>query len=72
MSFQKKLIIIFITKFFPNLNTFRYVKESIEFNLLSGLNNLEKEINKFDKLNNAQKSNLVAKIEKLVQLLDSQ
>ena len=48
------------------------VKESIEFNLLSGLDDLEKEINKFDKLNNAEKSNLVAKIEKLAQLLDSQ
>jgi hypothetical protein len=50
----------------------KYVKESIEFNLLSGLDDLEKEINKLDKLNNAQKSNLAAKIEKLAQLLDSQ
>ena len=50
----------------------KHVKESIEFNLLSGLDDLEKEINKFDKLNNAQKSNLAAKIEKLAQLLDSQ
>ena len=48
----------------------KHVKESIEFNLLSGLDDLEKEINKFDKLNNAQKSNLAAKIEKLAQLLD--
>jgi hypothetical protein len=31
----------------------KQVKESIEFNLLSGLDDLEKEINKFDKLNNA-------------------
>ena len=50
----------------------KHVKESIEFNLLSGLNDLKKDINKFDKLNNAQKSNLTAKIEKLAQLLDSQ
>ena len=50
----------------------KHVKESIEFNLLSGLDDLEKEINKFDNLNNAQKSNLAAKIEKLAQLLDSQ
>lgn len=50
----------------------KHVKESIEFNLLSGLDDLEKEINKFDKLNNTQKSNLAAKIEKLAQLLDSQ
>jgi len=48
------------------------VKESIEFNLLPGLDDLEKEINKFNKLSNAQKSNLTAKIEKLFQLLDSQ
>jgi hypothetical protein len=50
----------------------KHVKESIEFNLLSGLDDLEEEINKFDNLNNAQKSNLAAKIEKLAQLLDSQ
>lgn len=50
----------------------KHVKESIEFNLLSGLDDLEEEINKFDELNNAQKSNIAAKIEKLAQLLDSQ
>ena len=50
----------------------KHVKESIEFNLLSGLDDLENEINKFDKLNNAQKSNIAARIEKLAQLLDSQ
>ena len=50
----------------------KHVKESIEFNLLSGLDDLENEINKLDELNNAQKSNLAAKIEKLAQLLDSQ
>jgi hypothetical protein len=50
----------------------KHVKESIEFNLLSGLDDLENEINKFDNLNNAQKSNLTARIEKLAQLLDSQ
>lgn len=50
----------------------KHVKESIEFDLLSGLDDLEEEINKSDNLNNAQKSNLAAKIEKLAQLLDSQ
>lgn len=48
----------------------KHIKESIEFNLLSGLDDLENEINKLDKLNNAQKSNLAARIEKLAQLLD--
>ncbi len=48
----------------------KHEKESIEFNLLSGLDDLEKEINKLDQLTNAQKSNLAAKIEKLAQLLD--
>ena len=50
----------------------KHIKESIEFNLLSGLDDLENEINKFDNLNNAQKSNIAARIEKLTQLLDSQ
>lgn len=50
----------------------KHVKELIECNLLSGLEDLENEINKFDKLNNAQKSNLAAKIQKLAQLLDSE
>ena len=50
----------------------KHVKESIEFNLLCGLDDLEEEINKFDNLNNAQKSNLAAKIQKLAQLLNSQ
>ena len=50
----------------------KHVKESIKFNLLSGLDDLENEINQLDKLNNAQKSNLAARIEKLAQLLDSQ
>ena len=49
-----------------------HIKESTEFNLLSGLDDLENEINTFGNLNNAQKSNLVAKIAKLAQLLDSQ
>lgn len=48
------------------------VKESIEFNLLCGLDDLENEINKFENLNNAQKSNLTARIEKLAELLDSE
>ena len=43
----------------------KHVKESIKFNLLCGLDDLEEEINKFDQLNNAEKSNLAAKIEKL-------
>lgn len=30
----------------------KHIKEYIEFNLLSGLDDLENEINKFDKLNN--------------------
>lgn len=47
-------------------------KELIEGDLLCGLENLENEINKFDNLNNAQKLNLTARIEKLVQLLDSE
>jgi len=52
----------------------KHIKESIEFDLLSGLDDLENEINKLDKLNNAQKSKLAASIEKLAQLLlfDSQ
>lgn len=49
----------------------KHVKEITEFNLLCGLDDLENEINKFDNLNNAQKSNLTARIEKLAQLLDS-
>lgn len=48
------------------------VKKLIEFNLLCGLDDLENEINKFDNLNNAQKSNLTARIEKLAQFLDSE
>ena len=47
----------------------KHIKELIEFDLLSGLDDLENEINKLDKLNNAQKSKLVANIEKLAQLL---
>lgn len=50
----------------------KHIKKSIEFNMLDGLGDLEQEINKSDRLNNAAKSNLVAKIEKLAQLLDSQ
>ena len=52
----------------------KHMKESIEFDLLSGLDDLENEINKLDKLNNDQKSRLTASIEKLAQLLlfDSQ
>jgi hypothetical protein len=52
----------------------KHIKESIEFDLLSGLDDLENEINKLDKLNNDQKSKLTASIEKLAQLFlfDSQ
>ena len=46
----------------------KHIKQSIEFDLLSGLDNLENEINKLDKLNNDQKSKLTASIEKLAQL----
>lgn len=43
----------------------KHVKEFIKNDLFCGLNDLKEEINKFDKLSNAQKPNLVAKIEKL-------
>src|SRR4051812_48833045 len=43
----------------------KHVKESIEFKLLRGLDDLVEEINKFNNLNNAEKSNLAAKIKKL-------
>jgi hypothetical protein len=52
---------------FDELQT-KHIKQSIEFDLLSGLDNLENEINKLDKLNNDQKSKLTASIEKLAQL----
>lgn len=55
---------------FDELQT-KHIKESIEFDLLSGLDDLEEEINELEKLTHAQKSNLGAKIEKLAQLLDS-
>src|SRR6056300_1102301 len=38
----------------------KHIKESIEFDLLSGLDDLENDINKLDKLNNDQKSKLTA------------
>lgn len=47
----------------------KHVKELIESKILSGLDDLEEDIKKLDNLNNAQKSNLAAKIEKLAQLL---
>jgi hypothetical protein len=50
----------------------KHEKELSEYKLLFGLEDLENEINKFDNLNNAQKSNLKARIEKLSQLLDSE
>jgi hypothetical protein len=58
---------------FDELQT-KPIKELIEFDLLSGLDDLKNEINKLHKLNNAQKSKLAASIEKLAQLLlfDSQ
>ena len=40
----------------------KHVKECIEFNLLSGLDDLENDINKLNKLNNDQKSKLTATI----------
>ena len=48
----------------------KHVKEeSIELNLLSGLDDLEEDINKLEILSSTQKSSFIAKIEKLVQLL---
>lgn len=49
----------------------KHEKELIEYDLLDGLEDLENEINKFDNLTNAEKSNLTTRIEKLAQLLDS-
>lgn len=46
----------------------KHIKESNEFDLLSGLDDLENEINKFDKLNNEKKSKPTASIEKRNQL----
>ena len=47
----------------------KHEKELIEYDLLGGLEDLENEINKFDNLTNAEKSNLTTRIEKLAQLL---
>lgn len=44
-------------------------KGEIESKVLNGLDDLEEEINKLDNLNNVQKSNLTARIEKLLRLL---
>ena len=37
----------------------KHIKESIEFDLLSGLDDLENEINKLEKLDNLEKSKLI-------------
>jgi hypothetical protein len=50
----------------------KHIKESTEFELLCGLDDLKNEIDKLDKLDNAEKSKLVAGLEKLSQLLDPQ
>lgn len=46
----------------------KQMQHSIESNLLSGLDKLEYEINKLEKLDDAQKSNLIARIGKLAEL----
>jgi hypothetical protein len=48
------------------------IEESTEFELLCGLDDLKNEIDKLQKLDNAEKSKLVAGLEKLSQLLDPQ
>lgn len=50
----------------------QYIKDLTEFELLSGLEDLTDEINKLNKLDNAEKSKLTADLEKLSQLLDSE
>jgi len=50
----------------------KHIKESTEFELLCGLDDLKKEIDKLEKLDNADKSKLAAGLEKLSQLLDPQ
>lgn len=50
----------------------KHRKELIKVDLLCGLEDLANDINKLDKLNNTQKSNFTARVEKLAQLLDSE
>ena len=50
----------------------KHIKESTEFELLCGLDDLKNEIDKLEKLDNAEKSKLAAGLEKLSQLLDPQ
>jgi len=50
----------------------KHIKESTEFELLCGLDDLKNDINKLGKLDNAEKSKLAADLEKLFQLLDPQ
>jgi len=50
----------------------KHIKESTEFELLCGLDDLKNDIDKLEKLDNAEKSKLAAGLEKLSQLLDSQ
>jgi len=48
----------------------REIKESIEFDLLIGLDDLKVEINKLEKLDKSKKSDLVASLDKLSKLLE--
>jgi len=50
----------------------KHTKELTEFELLCGLDDLKNEIDRFDRLNNADRSKLTAGLEKLFQLLDPQ
>ena len=50
----------------------KHIKESTEFELLCGLDDLKNEIDKLEKIDNAEKSKLAAGLEKLSQLLDPQ
>jgi hypothetical protein len=48
----------------------REIKESVEFDLLIGLDDLKVEINKLEKLDKSKKSDLVASLDKLSKLLE--
>ena len=50
----------------------KHIKELTEFELLCDLDDLKNEIDKLEKLDNAEKSKLAAGLEKLSQLLDPQ
>jgi hypothetical protein len=48
----------------------REIKESVEFDLLIGLDDLKTQINKLEKLEKSKKSDLVASLNKLSKLLE--